>query len=175
MTYTTLGKEKPAFRHAIIHVSLALIVALFLASGYAWDLTARMSVDILSLAGIQAEYVSPLFLMYVRLLDGTVAGFQVLIECSGLVTLLVFTFISTFTIGLLKGPLKIKLLWFTLSILIGFVWNLSRLASVIAIAYNFGLPAFSFAHYILGPTIDFVWVVSSWALGMSWLEKEEST
>ncbi|MCW4021173.1 MAG: exosortase/archaeosortase family protein, partial [Candidatus Bathyarchaeota archaeon] len=151
-----------------------LIVALFLASGYAWDLSARTSTNLLNLAGIQTEYVSQQFLMYVRLLDGTVIGFQVLIECSGLITLLVFAFISVFTIGLIKGTLTTKLGWFTLSVAVGFVWNLCRMASVIVVAYNFGLPAFEFAHYILAPTIDFVWVVSLWAVGMSWLKKEES-
>jgi len=173
MTTTAPNKQKPAYRHATVQACLALIIAVFLASGYAWDLTARTTMKILDAAGIHTVYVAPEFLIYVRLLDGTVVGFQVLLECSGLITLLVFTFISAFTIGLLNGSLKTKILWFGLSVLVGFVWNLSRLASVIAIAYSFGLAAFSFTHYVLAPTIDFVWVVSSWALGMSWLKKEE--
>lgn len=173
MTQPALGKEKPMFRHAVIQGSLALMVALFLASGYAWDLTARVSTMILNLAGIETKYVSQLFLMYVRLLDETVAGFQVLIECSGLITLAVFSFISAFTIGLLRGPLKTKLIWFILSVGVSLVWNVNRLAFVIALAYNFGLQIFSFAHYVLAPSIDFIWVVSMWAIGMSWLRKNQ--
>jgi len=165
-------KEKPIFRHAVVLAFLATIIALFLASGYAWDLIARMATAVLELSGVHTDYVSPQFLMYVRLLDGNVFGFQVLMECSGLITLLIFSFISALTIGLLKGDLKAKLVWFILSTSIGFLWNLSRLAAVIAIAYNFGLDAFYFAHFVLAPTIDFIWVVSTWALGMSWLKRE---
>jgi len=174
MTHAVPEKEKPAFRHAIVQASLALLVALSLTSGHTWDLIARMSVNILGLAGVQTEYVAPQFMIYVGLLDGTVVGFQVLVECSGLITLVVFTFISAFTVGLLRGSLKTKLSWFILSVGVGFAWNLSRLASVIAVAFNFGLDAFSFVHYVLAPTVDFAWIVSLWALGMSWLKREGS-
>jgi len=167
-------KEKPQFLHAAIQLAFAFTLAAFLASGYAWDMIARVAVSLLEMTGIRTAYVGELFLMYVRLLDGSVVGFRVLLECSGLVTLLIFAFISSFTIGLLRGSLKIKIIWFLLSMCIGFLWNLFRLASVIAVAYNFGIPSFELMHYILAPTIDFVWIVSSWALGMSWLKREES-
>jgi len=170
--HTAHEKEKPALRHAIVLVCLALIIALFLASGYAWDLTAKTATSVLDLAGIHSEYISPQFLIYVKLLDGSLVGFQVLMECSGLITLLIFSFVSAFTVGLLRGDLKTKLVWFLLSASVGFVWNLSRLAAVLAVAYNFGMTAFSFVHFVLAPTIDFVWVVSTWALGMSWLKRE---
>jgi exosortase/archaeosortase family protein len=172
MIHTSTEKEKPMFRHALVLTCLALIVALFLATGYAWDLTARIATSVLDLSGIYTQYVGPQYLMYVRLIDGSVVGFQVLMECSGLITLLIFTFVSAFTIGLLKGNLKNKLIWFVLSAFVGFVWNISRLAAVIAVAYSFGITAFSFVHFVLAPTIDFVWVVSAWALGMSWLKRE---
>jgi exosortase/archaeosortase family protein len=170
--HTAHEKEKPALRHAIVLVSLALVIALFLASGYAWDLTAGTATTILNLAGIRTNYVGPQYLMYVKLLDGSVVAFQVLMECSGLITLLIFSFISSFTVGLLKGNLKTKLVWFMISAAVGFTWNLSRLAAVIAVAYNFGMTAFSFVHFVLAPTIDFVWVVSTWSVGMSWLKRE---
>jgi exosortase/archaeosortase family protein len=176
MTYTTpeTEKEKPTIGHAVIQILLTLMIALFLASGYAWDVMARFTASILGSSGIEATYVSSLYLIYVRLANGSTVGFQVLTECSGLITLLIFSFISALTIGLLKGALTRKLIWFLLSVFIAFVWNLSRLVAVIAVAYAFGMDAFSFVHYILAPTIDFVWVVSAWALGMSWLKKEES-
>ena len=174
MSQTTPSKEKPMFLHAAIQLAFAFTLAAFLASGYAWDIIARTSASILDAAGIRTAYVSRLFLMYVRLLDGSVIGFQVLLECSGLITLLIFAFISSLTIGLLRGSLKIKIAWFLLSISIGFMWNLFRLTSVVAVAYSFGIPAFEFMHYVLAPTIDLVWIVSSWALGMSWLRREES-
>ena len=159
-------------RHAAILVCFAVVLSLFLATGVAWDLTARASTSILEFSGISTRYVGQQYLMYVRLMDGSVVGFQVQLECSGLITLIVFTFVSAFTVGLLRGNLRNKLIWFLLSAGMGFVWNISRLASVIAVAYNFGIPAFSFVHFVLAPTIDFVWVVTAWALGMSWLKRE---
>ncbi len=159
-------------RHAAILVCLAVILSLFLATGIAWDMTARASTSILEFSGIGTQYVGDQYLMYVRLMDGSVVGFQIQLECSGLITLLVFTFVSAFTVGLLKGSLRNKLVWFLLSAGMGFVWNISRLAAVIAVAYNFGITAFSFVHFILAPSVDFLWIVSAWGIGMSWLKKE---
>jgi len=167
-------KEKPQFLHAAIQLAAAFTIAAFLASGSAWDMIARAAVSMLGMAGIQTAYVSRLFLIYVRLLDGNVVGFTILLECSGLITLLIFAFISSLTIGLLRGSLKIKLAWFLMSMSMGFLWNLFRLVSVIAVAYSFGFSAFEFVHYVLAPTVDFVWIVSSWALGMSWLRRRET-
>ena len=175
MLHTLQGKESPMFLHAGIQLAFTFVMAAFLATGYAWDLIARTSATILETAGIKTAYVSRLFLIYVQLPGNGIAGFRVLLECSGLITLLVFAFISSFTVGLLKGSLKIKIAWFLLSASAGFMWNLVRLVSVIAIAYNFGIQAFEIMHYILAPTIDFLWIVSLWALGMSWLKKEETS
>ncbi|MFQ6095801.1 MAG: exosortase/archaeosortase family protein [Candidatus Bathyarchaeia archaeon] len=166
-------REKPAFTHALIHGALAVCTALFLTSHYAWDLTARAAAGILNLAHVKTVYISPLSPMQVKLMDGTLACFHVLLECSGLVTVAIFSFIFTFTIGLLKGSLLNKIVWFLLSIGIGVLWNINRLAFVIIVAYNFGLSTFSFTHYLVGPFIDFLWVVSMWSLGMSWTRREE--
>ena len=173
MSYTPHIKEKPRFLHAAIQLVFTSILAAFLASGYAWDAIARAAAGMLEAAGVQTAYVSRLFLMYVKLPDGNVVGFRILLECSGLITLLIFAFISSLTIGLLRGSLKIKIAWFLLSASVGFIWNLCRLVAVIAVAYSFGVSAFELLHYILAPTIDFVWIVSLWALGMSWLRKGE--
>ena len=167
-------KERPRVSHAMIQLTLSFILAAFLASGYAWDMIARASARMLESVGIKVKYLSDLFLMYVRLLDGSVVGFQILLECSGLITLLIFAFISSLTIGLLNGSLFVKTAWFIFSASIAFLWNLLRLASVIAIAYNFGLEAFRLAHFVLAPTIDFLWVVSLWALGMSLIRRRRS-
>ncbi len=163
--------EKPMFSHALALASLALAIALFLASGTAWNLTARVVTEILNASNIHVNYVDPLYLMYVKVPDGKIVGFQVLVECSGLLTLVIFAFLSALTIGLLKGSLKYKIVWFCLSAGMGFAWNISRLAAVIIVAHTFGMAAFSFIHFVLAPTIDFVWVVSAWAIGMTWLNR----
>jgi exosortase/archaeosortase family protein len=163
----TIIKEKPFFRHALVIGLLASIFCGLLALGYTWDLTARAAKMILDQANIRTYYFAPSYLVYVRLLDGSVVGFQILIECSGLLTVAIFSFIYVFTIGLLRGSLKTKLTWFILSMCVGLLWNVNRLAFVIAIAYRFGLDAFFFVHYILSPSIDFIWIVSMWVQAMS--------
>jgi len=171
LTYSE-PKKKPRFKHALILVLLAVAFTLFLVSGYAWDLIGKTTTWILNSVGIRADYVSPLYLIYVKLIEGSLVGFQVLVECSGLVTVAIFSFIYTFTIGLLKGSILNKVLWFLLSIGVGFIWNINRLAFVIIITYNFGLSAFSSIHYLIGPFIDFLWVTTMWSLSMSRLKKE---
>ena len=168
-------REKPVFRHAIIQGVLALPIAFFFTSSHAWDLTARISSETLNLVGVETVYVPSLFSIYVRLMDGTLTGFQVLLECSGLYIVSIFSFISIFTIGLLKGSLLKKIVWFLLSIGVGLIWNINRLTSVIIIAYSFGLSTFFFTHYFLGPFIDFLWVVSTWSIGMSWIREGKSS
>ena len=110
-------KEKPRILHAAVQVALALAIAALTMSAYTWDFIARTTAEVLKIAGIKTAYVSDLFLLYVRLLDGRVVGFRVLLECSGLITLIIFTLISALTIGLFSGSLKVKLAWFIMSII----------------------------------------------------------
>ena len=173
MAYPEPRKTKPVFKHALVLGPLASAVALFLATGYAWDLIGKTTTWFLNAIGFSVYYLSPLRLASVQLLDGTIAGFHVLIQCSGLVTVAIFSFIYIFTVGLLKGSLLNKITWFLLSISVGFLWNINRLTLVVIIAYNFGLSAFSFAHYILGPFVDFLWIIVMWSLSMSRLRVEE--
>lgn len=167
------ARETPAFGHAIMLGILASLVIFSLTSPYTWDLTARVATVILNFVGVWTSYAGSLSPLYVRLMDGTVSCFHILLECSGLITVAVFCCIFTLTIGLLKGSLLGKIAWFILSVSVGLLWNINRLAIVIIIAYRFGLSTFSFVHYFLGPFIDFVWVVSMWSLGMSLVRKEE--
>jgi len=166
-------RERPVYGHAIVQGVLAFFITIFLASPYAWDLTARATTTILNIIGVRTSYTTPLSPMYVRLMDGTLSGFNILLECSGLITVAIFSFISSLTIGLLKGSLLKKMVWFILSVTVGLFWNVNRLVVVIIIACRFGLSTFSFTHYFLGPFIDFVWVVSMWALGMSSMQRKE--
>jgi len=169
---TTLSeKEKPKFRHALVLGSLALILATFLSTRYSWNITALLAWQMLKLSGVESTYDPLSSQITVQLLDGTVTSFNISIEFSGLVTVAIFAVISTFTVGLLRGSILTKLGWFLLGTGVGILWNVNRLALVIAVAYNFGMSAFSFIHYLVGPAIDFIWIVSMWALGMSWLKK----
>lgn len=174
MAYLGPRRTKPLFKHALVQGVLALGIVLLFTSGHAWEVTARITVWILDAVGLRTVYFRPLFMIYVRLMDGTLAGFQILAECSGLLTVVIFSFISTFTIGLLRGSILSKSVCFLLSVGVGFLWNINRLVLVIIMAYNFGLSASFFIHYLLGPFIDFLWVVSMWSLGMSVLKGQEN-
>ena len=175
MRHARRGKENPLFHHATVILFLTVVLALFAASSYALDLTVGISTKVLNLAGIQASYVSQQSFVQIRLMDGAVVDFPVTVEVSGFTTLLVFSFIFAFTVGLLRGALLVKLAWFIVAIGLGYAWKIGQLVAVIAIAHDFGLDAFTFARYVLAPSTDFVWIVSLWALGMSWLEREKST
>ena len=172
MGHAVTDKEKPFFRHAAVILFLTSIFALLAASSYVLESTARISAEILDLTGIEAEYLSQESLMRVRLIDGSIVDFPVTMRCSGLIPLLIFAFISVFTVGLLKGVLVTKIAWFISGISLGYAWKIGQLASAMAIAHSFGLDAFTFARYVLAPSTDFVWIVSLWALGMSWLKRE---
>lgn len=125
----------------------------------------------LRLAGIETTYLSQESMIQIRLSDGTVSAFPVEPERSGIITLLVFASISALTIGLLTGNLGEKIAWFMLSIGLGCAWNTSQLVLLIAIVHTFGFNAFTLAGYVLAPSIDIMWIVSLWALGMSWLKR----
>jgi len=173
MSLSSTEKEKPMFTHALIQGLIATALALFLATRYSWNVTAQTVSTLLRLTGIDVSYVEDLLTMYVKLPEGISIGFKVLIECSGLVTISVFAFISVFTVGLLRGSALVKIAWLLLSIGVGLTWNISRLILVVAVAYNFGFSAFRVVHYFLAPFIDFLWIVSMWAVGMSWLRRGE--
>ncbi len=174
MRHARRGKEKPLFLHAAVILFLTIVLALFVVSNYAVDLTADMTAKVLDFGGIQAIYLEQQSLIQVRLMDGVVVDFPITVEVSGFITLLVFSFIFAFTVGLLRGALVLKLAWFIAAIGLGYAWKIGQLVAVIAMAHDFGLNAFAFARYVLAPSTDFVLIVSLWALAMSWLKKEET-
>ena len=165
-------KEKPRYSDALALGLLAIALCSLLVVGYAWDMAAKASVGLLYLANIKTYYLAPLPTVFMRLLDGSTVGFQILVECSGFVSVAIFSFLFVFTVGLFKGRLRTKIVFFILSIVIGLIWNVNRLAFVMAVAYRFGLGAFFVVHYIVSPTIDFLWIVAMWSLTMSRLRIE---
>jgi len=175
MRHARTGKEKPLFHHAAVILFLTVVLALLVASSYALELTAEVTAKVLDLGGIQARYLREQSLIQVRLMDAVVVDFPVTVEVSGFTTLLVFSFVFAFTVGLLRGALVLKVAWFITAIGLGYAWKVGQLVAAIAIAHDFGLNALILAGYILAPSTDFVWIVSLWALGMSWLKKEETT
>ncbi|HIE14336.1 TPA: exosortase/archaeosortase family protein [Candidatus Bathyarchaeota archaeon] len=160
-------KEKPVFKDALIMGSLSLTIGFFLVYKCSCSFIAFAVYSIISASGITAIYDEIHQTISIVLPDGTPVSFEVLSQCSGIVTIGIFAVISTFTIGLIKGRVHIKIAWFIVSLIVGFLWNINRLAIALLVAYNFGINAFSIIHFLFAPTVDFVWVVSMWALGMS--------
>lgn len=89
-----------------------------------------------------------------------------LLEGTPLVTILVFNALSIILTFPLKGPLWCKIAWLGMGNLIGVMWNLVRL-SLITVAAGIETKALLLLNFILGPTIDFIWLVPVWSLGLS--------
>ncbi len=162
---------KPNIRDAIVEASLVVgITVLFLLPSW-WELLANLAAIVLSQGGVPNLYTGTIEpVVYVRLQDGQLVGFSVLLECSGFITVAIYGGISSLTMGLMRARLAYKLEWLFAGMAVGMTWNVTRLVIVIATAYFFGLDAFGVMHFILAPFVDFLWIVVVWTLGMSYLE-----
>jgi len=87
-----------------------------------------------------------------------------ILEESALVSIMIFNLMFLLVTFPLKGPLWCKILWLGLGNLVGLVWNLIRLSLINATAE---LVAFRFLHFVIGPAIDFLWMVPIWSVGLS--------
>ena len=166
-------REKPNYRHALGQVALAVAIAVVLASPISWNVTADIVSRFLSFGSITHYYVNGIRTptLFVKLTDGSIVGFLVLIECSGIIGVIIFTLLVAPTMGLLGGSFKFKMAWLLLSVAIGLLWNINRLTLVVTTAYYFGMGVFTFIHYILAPFIDFLWMVAMWSFGTSFLKR----
>lgn len=89
-----------------------------------------------------------------------------LLEGRALVTILVFNVLSIILTFPLKGPLWCKIAWLGMGNLIGVMWNLVRL-SLTTVAVGIETKTLPLVNFILGPAIDFIWLVPVWSLGLS--------
>ncbi len=169
----SLQKEKPNLRHGLILAILSLGMASLLLDPFTWNLTGKAVAGILAMGGVSVTYVDSAVnpLIALRLVDQTIVVFYVLIECSGLITVAAYTFLSSATMGLLQASLRLKLSYLFLGIGIGLTWNVLRIAAEIATAYSLGMWAFTLSHYLIGPVVDILWVVMVWSLGMAAITK----
>lgn len=88
------------------------------------------------------------------------------LEESALVSIMVFNLLSILLTFPLKGPLWCKILWLGLGNLVGSTWNLIRLSLINTTADSV---MSEFSQFILGPAIDFLWMVPIWSIGLSML------
>jgi exosortase/archaeosortase family protein len=162
---------RPNIRDAILEVSLVVgVTVLFLLPSW-WELIAVLASLVLAQGGVPNLFASSAQpVIYVRLNDGQVIGFSILLECAGFITVAIYGIISALTMGLMRVRLAYKMQWLVAGMAIGTAWNVTRLVIVIAVAYFFGVDAFGLVHFVLAPFVDFLWIVVVWTLGMSYLE-----
>ncbi len=64
----------------------------------------------------------------------------------------------------LRGQLWCKILWLGLGNLVGLVWSLTWL-SLMSLTIEVGF--FRIVNFVIGPVINFMWIVPVWSLGLS--------
>ncbi len=162
---------EPNYRDAAIEASLVVgVTVLFLLPSW-WEVIATLASLVLAQGGVPNLYAGTIQpVVYVRLQDGQVVGFSILLECSGFITVAIYGGISSLTMGFMRARLVYKLEWLFAGMAVGMAWNVARLVIVIATAYFLGLDAFGLMHFVLAPFVDFLWIVVVWTLGMSYLE-----
>lgn len=93
-----------------------------------------------------------------------------ILEGPVIVSIMIFHLLSVLFTFPLRGPLWCKIIWLGLGSFVGLSWNLvwSSLASVTA-----GMGTSEITYGVIGPAIDFVWMVPVWSLGLSALASAE--
>lgn len=94
-------------------------------------------------------------------------------SCSGVIILLLITFIFTPFLFAVNGPLWIKLLFLASTLAFSVVWNIMRLSLTIASLYYFGDLVFLLLHYLAGVFVDFIYIVTFYSLALGQLTKHE--
>jgi len=70
----------------------------------------------------------------------------------------------------LRGQLWCKILWLGLGNLVGSVWSLTWL-SLMSLTLEVGI--FRIVNFVIGPVVNFMWIVPVWSLGFSALVSVE--
>ena len=95
---TQTRKERPQVLHAIGQAIVAVPIMLFLLTPISWAATAEAVSWLLALSGIQNGYANILSrfpVIYLPVKPGTIQGFAILTECSGLFATAVFAAITS--------------------------------------------------------------------------------
>lgn len=86
------------------------------------------------------------------------------------VSIMIFNLLSILLTFPLRGPLWCKIIWLGLGNIVGLTWNLVWLSLAVVTA---GVGAFEVVHSVIGPAIDFMWMISVWSLGLYALASAE--
>jgi len=72
----------------------------------------------------------------------------------------------------LRGLVWCKILWLGMGDIIGLMWNLIRAFLITLTVETRG--ALNVVTFVIGPTVDFLWMVPVWAIGLSALAEAQS-
>jgi len=165
-----LRKERPHLLHVAVGLVLVAFFGYFLLR-YLQMFTSETIMQTLSLAGITYDKTwtteEPAILM--KLVDATDFRMVMTWQRSGFLSMAIFSLLFVLLAFPLSGPLWCKIAWLGLGNVVGLVWNFVRLFLSVMAAYYLGEGAFKVVDFVTGPTIDFLWVVPVWSLGLSLL------
>ena len=83
------------------------------------------------------------------------------------ISIAIFNFLFTFLLFPLEGPLFRKVCLLVAGNIVGLAWYLIQSSFGAASVFYLGADTFKIITVVIGPIIDFVWVVSVWSLSLS--------
>jgi hypothetical protein len=86
-----------------------------------------------------------------------------------LVSITIFNFLFVFLLFPLEGPLLRKLYLLVAGNIVGLVWYFIKLCFGAASAVYLGTGTLETMIVVIGPVIDWAWIVSVWSLSLSFL------
>jgi len=88
---------------------------------------------------------------------------------SALIPINIFNFLFIFLLFPLQGPLFRKVCLLVAGNVVGLAWHFIKSSFGAVSVFYLGADAFKIITVVIGPIIDFVWIVSVWSLGLSML------
>jgi hypothetical protein len=96
-------------------------------------------------------------------------------QFSGIIILILAAGIFSWSIFPVRGKLSVKIGWLAALLAFSVLWNIVRLAVVLATLYHLGSLPFILLHYLVGIYIDFIYIVTFYSLAMGSLAKVETS
>ena len=96
-------------------------------------------------------------------------------QFSGIVILILAASIFSWAVFPIRGSLLTKLGWMAALLAFSVVWNIVRLAVVLATLYHLGSLPFILLHYLVGIYIDFIYIVTFYSLAIGSLARVETS
>ena len=90
---------------------------------------------------------------------------------TALISIMIFNLLFVLLTFPLRGLVWCKILWLGMGDIIGLMWNLIRAFLITLTVETRG--ALNVVTFVIGPTVDFLWMVPVWAIGLSALAEAQ--